>query len=366
MDEMNETGAMVGHEQAESFTCPGCGGTMVFDISSQRIRCERCDNLADLAEPAVIQEYALRREGGGMDQVWQEQMSLVRCESCGSEIVVSQEALVARCEYCGSEKVLVARAQAGIPPEAIIPFAVDRRGAGAAFRKWVSRRFWAPGSLKKAFYEDKIEAVYLPYWTFDAQADAWYSAQGGRVYYVTEGFGEKRRRVRRVNWYPVRGSISRFFDDVLVSARRVRDRVIARIESFGTHQLVPFNSAYLSGFKAEKYNTTPQEGFEEARKEMLSALREQARKEVLRYYDEVRSVNLQANFSRMTFKHILVPFWMSSYWYMNKPYRFAVNAQTGRVHGETPVSKTKVALAILIGLAALILALVYYLNNPTG
>jgi DNA-directed RNA polymerase subunit RPC12/RpoP len=301
-----------------------------------------------------------------LEDVWQEQMSLIHCESCGNDIVVPQEALAVRCDYCGSSKVLAQKAAAGIPPDGIIPFAVDKNSAGEAFRKWISRRFWAPRSLKNAFHENKIEAIYLPYWTFDAQTDANYTAQGGKVYYVMEGYGENRRRVRKVNWYPVRGSISRFFDDVLVSAKQVRDKLIARIDNFGTQKLLPFSTAYLSGFKAEKYDTSPEQGFEEAKAKMLSMLRDQARREILRYYDEVRSLNVRASFTQTTYKHILVPFWLSSYWYMDKPYRFVINAQTGKISGEAPVSKVKVTLAVLAGLIILVLAFVLYLNYPAG
>ncbi|MCL1791239.1 MAG: hypothetical protein FWG40_07775 [Peptococcaceae bacterium] len=367
-------------EQGETFSCPHCGGLLVFDISSQAVKCEQCDGLAEMMPTSPIQERVLvhgnRNYGSStsdspaseeLDRVWQEQMSLIHCESCGNDIVVPQSDLVALCEYCGSSKVLAQKAAAGIPPDGVIPFTVDKHSAGESFRKWITRRFWAPRSLKRGFHENKLESVYLPYWTFDAQADAVYTARGGKVYYVMEGIGENRRRVRKVRWYPVRGTISRFFDDILVNAtktptRQGRDKLMARVENFGTQALLPFNTAYLSGFKAEKYTTTPEQGFEEAKTKMMASLKEQARREVLRYYDEISSLNVKATYSRTTFKHILVPFWLSSYWYMDKPYRFVVNAQTGKVSGEAPVSKVKVALAVAAGAIVLVLALMLYLN----
>ena len=218
-------------------------------------------------------------------------------------------------------------------------------------------------SLKRGFQENKFDSVYLPYWTFNAQVEAGYSAQGGKVYYVTEGFGENRRRVRRVNWYPVRGRISRFFNNVLINAKGVRDKLLAHAESFSMAKLLPFDAAYLSGYKAEKYTTTPEQGFQEAKGKMIEELKSQARCEILRYYDEVRSLNVTANFSGITYKHILAPFWMSSYMYRDKLYRFVINAQTGKVNGETPISKIKVAVAVVVALILLSLVLVYFINH---
>ena len=60
-------------------------------------------------------------------------------------------------------------------------------------------------------------------------------------------------------------------------------------------------------------------------------------------------------FSKMTYKYLLLPVWMSSFTFNGKVFQFVVNGQTGKVGGKSPVSPWKVALAILIGIIALII-----------
>ena len=64
-------------------------------------------------------------------------------------------------------------------------------------------------------------------------------------------------------------------------------------------------------------------------------------------------------FSGETFKHILVPVWLLTYTYGNKPWQVVVNGYTGRMAGEYPKSFWKIAalvVVILIVVLFLILA----------
>jgi hypothetical protein len=56
-----------------------------------------------------------------------------------------------------------------------------------------------------------------------------------------------------------------------------------------------------------------------------------------------------------TFKHILLPVWISAYRYNQKIYQFIINARTGEVQGERPYSKIKIALSIIGGLIVLLI-----------
>jgi hypothetical protein len=59
----------------------------------------------------------------------------------------------------------------------------------------------------------------------------------------------------------------------------------------------------------------------------------------------------------VTFKHILLPVWLSAYRFKEKVYRFLVNARTGEVQGERPWSAWKITGTIVV-ILLLILALV--------
>jgi len=68
--------------------------------------------------------------------------------------------------------------------------------------------------------------------------------------------------------------------------------------------------------------------------------------------DHQRIHSLKTEFDKTTFKHILLPIWISSYRYHGKVYRFLVNGRTGEVQGERPMSWIKIA-----GTAVLVIAI---------
>ena len=59
---------------------------------------------------------------------------------------------------------------------------------------------------------------------------------------------------------------------------------------------------------------------------------------------------MRTQYSAVTFKHALMPAWISAYRYRDKVYRFVVNAQTGETAGESPLSWWKVALLVILGI----------------
>ena len=75
--------------------------------------------------------------------------------------------------------------------------------------------------------------------------------------------------------------------------------------------------------------------------------------------DEQRVHSVSTQHYRVTFKHVLLPLWISAYRYGDRSYRFVINARTGEVQGERPYSGVKIALAVAV--AALLIGLLLYL-----
>jgi len=67
--------------------------------------------------------------------------------------------------------------------------------------------------------------------------------------------------------------------------------------------------------------------------------------------DEQRIHSTNTSYADITFKHLLLPIWISAYNFNNKVYRFLVNARTGEVQGERPWSWIKITLFVLMILA---------------
>jgi hypothetical protein len=81
---------------------------------------------------------------------------------------------------------------------------------------------------------------------------------------------------------------------------------------------------------------------------MDSALRQEAARRI--GGDDQRVHSVRTRYEALTFKHLLLPVWMLTYRYADKPYRVIVNATTGEVQGERPYSALKIALAVIVGL----------------
>lgn len=345
------------------FYCKGCGGIMQFDISSQEMKCPNCGNIEKIASTdKTIHEYDFTRkniEGASID--WNNYAHVVKCENCGAEITISREVTSISCGYCGSSHVLESKQMAGVKPEGILPFAIDKNKANLIFSNWIKRRYLAPNKLKRMYQLDKLQSIYIPYWTYDADTFNNFTAQGGEVYYVTVGSGENKRTERRVRWYPVNGNFGQFFDDVLVFAGSTGRFLVNRIESFDTNLLKPFETIYLSGFQAEKYTLEPDAGFEYAKQKMNSSIVSEITKRVLSRYDEVRDINVNTAYSNVKFKHVLFPIWISGYMYNKKVFSYVINGQNGEITGKYPYSAVKIT--ILIILAIIILFIVFYIYN---
>jgi hypothetical protein len=71
--------------------------------------------------------------------------------------------------------------------------------------------------------------------------------------------------------------------------------------------------------------------------------------------DTYRNLNIHPVFSARTFKHILVPVWLLSYTYGNRPWQVVVNGYTGKMAGEYPKSPWKIALLVLIAIIVVII-----------
>ncbi|NLY39685.1 MAG: hypothetical protein GX044_10380 [Firmicutes bacterium] len=348
--------------QARSQTkCPSCGGEMVFDPEHQTLHCAYCGKKAAVTvQTGAILEYDFKTAENTANLDWGAVKKVIHCHNCGAETVVDGSSVAAECAFCGSSHIIDQESSAGIAPESLVPFKVSKNTAEENFSQWIRKRFFAPRALKKNYRREAIAGVYVPFWTYDADSETEYWAEAGTYYYTTEKYTVKKegktetreRRVRHTRWRPVNGHFARNFDDFLVNAsRQVDDKLIRKIEPFDLKELVQYQAGFLAGFTAERYSVGLKEGWEKAQQEMEKQLRDEITRHIAA--DEVRRLSLNTVFRNIRFKHILLPVWVSTYLFNNKVYKFLVNGQTGKVHGEAPVSFWKVA-----GLIAAVLALI--------
>jgi len=263
--------------------------------------------------------------------------------------------VASKCPFCGAPIVATAQSHKQIKPKAVLPFIISRERASAAFRQWVSSLWFAPSELARTAERSGIDGAYIPAWTYDSDTDSQYTGQRGDDYWDTETYTERdangnsvtrTRQVRRTRWSWVSGDVSNKFDDVLVLASNSLPRKIAeRLEPWDLKNLVPYRDEYLSGFVAESYQVDLPQGFEVAKGIMDGFIRQSICRDIGGDHQRIDSVNTR--YENVTFKHTLLPVWISAYRFHERVFRFLVNARSGEVQGERPYSVWKIVLLIL-------------------
>lgn len=343
----------------KKYPCKGCGAQLHHDAARGKLVCPYCGYTEEIAAAPAAggpQEYDLEEalRAGRFEKGWGTGMRSIKCRSCGAQVDISPSAEATTCPFCSSPQVVLEKPPEDVfTPETMIPFAVDKKQALAAFRTWIVGGWFRPSELKQNWNMGKISGVYLPYWTFDADTHSLWKAMAGYSYdEVQPGAPGKTGRVRKIRWEQASGTHTEVFDDVLVFASKGLSReMVESIEPFYLKKLVPYKPEYLAGWSAERYTVNLKEGWGFGKQKISRMIEAACGKKVPG--DTHKDLQVSTNWRQVKFKHVLLPIWVASYEYGGKVYRFLVNGETGKVHGEAPVDKIKVALAILAVLAAL-------------
>lgn len=359
--------------QALNFKCPNCGAPVKFSPAFAKLKCDFCGSVYPIDESLEeIKEYDYH---AALEMLSHKQKELsekdIKCTNCGSQFTLSPYSVSTLCPFCGTPAIV--DFVHDITPQSIIPFIVTQQEAKERFRKWVGSLWFAPSALSKYFREnEKLKGYYLPYWTYDSDTNTRYSGQRGDIYYVMvtrtviQNGRQRQRQVReaRIRWTPVSGEVRTSFDDVTIGATRTVSRVI--INSLGpwdTSKLKPFDERYLSGFEAEEYTIGLDNGFEYAKAKMRSRIENLIRQDI--GGDQQQIGHVDTDYDNVTYKNVLFPLWTATFEYKKKLYRYAINAQTGKISGEHPYSYIKIALAVFG--AVLLAGGAYYLSmNGSG
>ena len=342
------------------YHCPACGAEAHWNPAKQRLICPFCgtESAATLEQrngATVIVEHDLTaalRDIPDSARGWLTQKIPVKCQSCQAISVFNPEHVGKNCEFCGSSSLVpYEQVKEAFRPESLLPLKIAEPQARDLIRTWYGRQWLAPNAFKRRALTDTVRAIYLPYWTFDANADARWTAEAGDYYYVRQG----KTTVRRVRWYPAAGELSHVFDDELVCASvGVKGSMLRAIEPFPTSALIPYDAGYLAGWTVERYQIDLIAAAERSRQMMEAELRELCAAQIPG--DTYQNLQVDSTYRDQTFKHILVPIWLLTYTYGAANYQVVVNGVTGRLSGTRPWSWIKVTLLLL--LAAVIVILV--------
>ncbi len=343
----------------EKYHCPACGAEAHWNPAKQALVCAFCGTVSPVVlegrtPQTVIVEHDLAAALKSIpddQRGWQAQKTTVRCQSCRAISVLDPDKVGSRCEFCGAAQLVpYAEVKDAFRPESLLPLTIAEAQARDLIRTWYKRQWLAPNKLNARALTDTVKAVYLPYWTFDAAAEADWWAESGTYYYTGSG----KNRQRHVRWEAVNGHVSHIFDDALVPASTgVDPKWLRGIEPFPTEGLIPYDPGYLAGWTVERYQIDLEAAAISAQSQMDATVRQRCIEQI--HGDTHRNLSVRTIYSDQRFKHILVPVWLMSYKYGSKTYQVVLNGVTGELVGGRPWSWVKIALLVLLALIILVL-----------
>lgn len=348
--------------QALETKCSDCGAILKFEPGTKHLKCIYCgaeNEITTTNEPIEELDF-LEHINSELDSDETTQLLTVKCSSCGASTTFKPNLSSDSCAFCGMPIVVSEQSTTTvIKPKSLLPFKITQKEAFEQFIKWVKKRWFAPSAFKKYVTQpDRLKGMYIPYWTYDSDTTTQYSGFRGIHYYRTETYVEngetKTRQVKETNWIPVSGTVFHFFDDVLVVATPSLPRTqVDKLEPWDLENLTNFDDRFLSGFQTETYQINLKTGFDIAKKMMEPTIRSLIRSDI--GGDEQRISSFRTIYDNISFKHLLLPIWISSYRFRKKVYRFLVNGRTGEVQGERPYSFWKIFLFILACIGFIVL-----------
>ena len=375
-------------EKITVYQCPACTGPLHYDGKIGKLQCDYCgstysteeiealykkqnesavksDQEAQKKAAAAEEKAAAEAAAAGMSAEaaanggWGSDAAHMRaynCTSCGAELICDDTTAATSCPYCGNPTVIPSKFAGVDRPDYLIPFKVDKQQAIQAFKEYYKGRKLLPRSFASDNHIEEIKGVYVPFWMFSGKVD------GAADY---EARKEERRRagdeeIVRTEFFDVHREGSMRFDKIPVDAStKMPDDLMDSIEPFDYKELRPFGMEYMPGYLANKYDVSKEESRGRATERATNTFRS-ALQNTVKGYNSVSVRNHHEKTTPEKTEYGMLPVWMLSSNWQGQTYLFAMNGQSGKMIGDLPVSKPKLA-AWVIGVFAAVFAILHFL-----
>lgn len=325
------------------YKCPCCNAGLTFGNDEQKLTCEYCGNSFEIETVRAFNEAAVQEQqevfswDDSSQQEWSEEeqqnIRLFQCPSCGGEILTDEQTAATFCPYCDNPTILPSRLSGGLKPDAVLPFKTDKEDAKAAFLKLCKGKPLLPKAFTARQRLEKITGMYVPFWLYDCQAEFDGSYKATRIH----RWSDATYNYTKTDHFMLRRSAEASFAGIpMDGSEKMEDAFMESIEPFDYSQLVDFDSAYLTGYLADKYDVPSEAGKGRIRERVDQSVSDQLQSSFLGYATVIPTgKNLKIDHSKA--KYVLLPVWILNTRYQDKIYTFAMNGQTGKMTGSFPI-----------------------------
>ncbi len=348
------------------YKCPNCGGSIEFSSELQKLQCPYCDTEFNVEDLNALNEEMSNETEESME--WhtdanqfsddeQNGLKSYICRSCGGEIVTDDTTLATTCPFCDNAVVMSENMKGILKPDYVIPFKLDKEAAKQGFASHLKGKKLLPKLFKTDAHIDEIKGVYVPFWLFGGDTDASVRYRATRVH----TWSDSHYIYTRTSHFSLfrAGGIS-FARVPVDGSEKMPDDLMESLEPYTFDDALDFNSAYLAGYFADKYDVPMETCMLRANQRIKSSVEDVFRETVGSGYSTVRLENSHVKLHNGVSKYALYPVWLLNTTYNGKKYIFAMNGQTGKFVGDLPVDKKAAALwfgGVCAGAAAAFYAL---------
>lgn len=343
--------------ELQQYKCPCCNGAIEFSAQAQKMVCPYCDTEFEM-ETLLSYDEALKNDKESSleweteaGSEWQEGeeagLRVYQCKSCGGEIIGDETTAATNCPYCGNPVVMMGQFSGSLKPDYVIPFKYDKKAAIAALKKHYEGKKLLPKVFKDENHLEEIKGLYVPFWLFDTDVDVNIRYKGTR----TRAWSDSTYRYVETSYYAINRSGTIGFEHVPVDgSSKIDDTLMESLEPFNFNEAVDFQTAYLAGYLADKYDVDAQESVVRANERIKKSTEEAFASTVTGYvsvFPESTSINLNNGVA----KYALYPIWILTTTWNGEKYTFAMNGQTGKMVGDLPMDSS-IYRSYLLGITA--------------
>lgn len=329
------------------YKCPDCGDDMEFDTNSGMLFCKSCgrkDRIENYTDYPTFSE-----EDGKQYQ----------CKNCGAVLITDRDTTATKCSFCGAAMILGDRLSGELAPQKVIPFKISKQEAQTAFVKWCKNGYLTPKGFMTGERIKSITGIYVPFWLYDFNGKGEIKATGTKIHRYERG----NYIYTETKYYDISRKVELNYQKVPADAsEKMNDDLMDKLEPYDYNELKDFQTPYLAGYVAEKYNYTE--------KELLNRVKPRIETYMSDYIQGTIQGYVTVN---ITQKHFLIeeervyytlfPVWMVCYDYQHSEHIFAMNGQTGKIVGKPPLSKGKITtwFISISAISYIILALIIFI-----
>lgn len=329
----------------QQYKCPCCDGAIEFDSQLQKMKCPFCDSEFEME---TLKQYdaelnAQPQENMNWDTAagteWQpgeeEGLRVYTCNTCGGEIVADETTGASECPFCGNPVVMTGQFAGDLKPDLVIPFKVDKKGAIAALKNHYKGKILLPKVFKDQNHIKEVKGLYVPVWLFDTDADAHVCYKASRV----RSWSDSNYDYTETSYFSVTRAGGIAFDNVPVDgSTKMDDTMMESIEPFRVEDGVDFQTAYLSGYLADKYDVNAEQSIARANERIKNST-EQAFADTVQGYTSVVPVHTSIQLQNGRARYALYPVWILNTQWNGQKFTFGINGQTGKIAGDLPMDK---------------------------